>query len=316
MDLSDKQQYELLAAISARGEIPTKFAYLDGGEKLWDAVYNQRSQSNGMANAELNLLMSHIAGFTHVFLGAEGINLVDLGCGNGTPAVAIIKELKDCGFKVNYVAVDISSDMIELATNAIQVAFPEISIHKLHLDFEKESLADELLGIQQQNHYPNLLIDLGNTLGNHVNVNSVLTNFLESMTLNDYLIIGNGLANDYNPQRILEAYNDVVKELTVHLARILGIYDDTDEFEYIWNARKTRVEGRVRLKNDKTITLAHQNIDLRQGEEIMVLQSNKYSESSLTKLLSDVGFRTELLTTTKDRSHILTMVQPTRYTAS
>ncbi|MHB1864791.1 MAG: L-histidine N(alpha)-methyltransferase [Candidatus Saccharimonadales bacterium] len=315
MDITNNQQYELLAAISARGEVPTKFIYLDGGEKFWDAVYGQRSEDNGIANEEISLLLSHMTSFAGVFDGAKGINLIDLGCGNGIPAIAIINQLQDRGFQVNYVAVDISTAMMDLAESNILSQFRDLNINKLLLDFEKQSLADELINVKQSNDFPNLLVDLGNTLGNHVNVTSVLTNFLESMTLDDYLLIGNGLANEYNPQKILASYTDEVKALVTHPVKLLGIYTDTDEFKFIWNENKNRVEGRIRLNNPRKIMLANQEINLSSGEELLVMQSNKYSESSLTKMLSDVGFRTELLTTTKNRDEIVVMVQPTRYSA-
>ncbi|HEX4774382.1 MAG TPA: L-histidine N(alpha)-methyltransferase [Candidatus Saccharimonadales bacterium] len=316
MDLTEKQQYELLAAISARGEIPTKFIYLNGGEQLWDKVYAQRSKNDGMADRELDLLLSHMTSFANVFSDSKGVNLVDLGCGNGLPAVAIIKQFLDRNFKVNYVAVDISPEMIKLATSKVHQEFHDLDVKSLLVDFEKESLTDELLNIKQQSHFPNLLIDLGNTLGNHSNVASVLTNFLESMALDDYLLIGNGLANDYNPQRILESYEGTVKDLVTHPAKLLGLYSNEDQFKFIWNANKNRVEGRIHLNSPKSVVLANQAVELGSDEELLVMRSDKYSESSITKLLSEVGFRTELLTTTKTRDEIVVMVQPTRYSAS
>lgn len=316
MKLTKEQEYELLASISARGEIPLKFVYLDGGEKFWDRIYNQRAENGGMASAELELLLHHINSFVNIFTSSDGINLIDLGCGNGLPAMPIIKEFRKRGKKLNYVAVDISSSMIELAINNLSQEFPNLIAEKLVIDFEKESLTNELLNIKQRTNHPSLLINLGNTLGNYINTSAVLTNFLESMTLDDYLLVGNGLANDYNPQRILSSYNELVKDSVTRPAKLLGIYDSKDEFKWIWNDSKHRVEARIKLKSAKNIKLANQKIHLQTEEEILVMRSNKYSEASLTKLLSDVGFRTELLTTTKNRDEILTMVQPTRYSVT
>lgn len=289
MNLTKKQEYELLAAISARGEIPVKFSYLDGGEQLWDEIYSERSEDGGMANTELNLLTSHLESFARVFTGAQGINLIDLGCGNGKPAIPILKELQKHNFKVFYTGVDISTDMLELAEKNLNKEFPNLPIEKLLIDFEKDSLSDELLSIKQQNNYPSLLLNFGNTLGNYVNTSSVLTNFLESMTLEDYLLVGNGLANDYNPQQILASYTEVVKNMVTRPAKLLGIYGDSDEFLWVWNNTKNRVEARIKLKAPKVIKLANQNINLQSGEELLVMRSNKYSEASLTKLLSEVA---------------------------
>lgn len=316
MKLTKKQEYELLASISARGEIPDKFSYLNGGAKLWDETYNLRAKEGGMANIEFELLTHHIYSFVNVFQNPRGVNLIDLGCGNGKPAIPIIEDFQKQGTKVTYVAVDISSTMIELAIENVSKQFKNIAVEKLVIDFEKESLTDELLKIKQTNNFPSFLINLGNTLGNYTNTSTVLTNFLESMTLDDYLLIGNGLANDYNTQKILASYDDYLKDGVVHTAKLLKIYEPKDGFSWVWNSPKCRVEARIKLKSSKNIELANQNVHLESGEEILVMRSSKYSEASLTKLLSDVGFRTELLTTTKNRDEILAMVQPTRYSVT
>ncbi len=317
MTFTEKQQYELLASISARGEIPVKYAYLNEGAQKWDEIYKKWDEDDGVTSEEMLLLTSHLESFIGAFGKCEGINLVDLGCGSGIPAVRIIQHLFERGLKVNYVAVDISQEMLELAESNVRQEFSGLSITSLRLDFEKDSLTDQLLNIKQRTKYPSLLINLGNTLGNYVNVSSVLTNFMESMTLEDYLLLGNGLVNDYNPQKIINTYNiPIIIDLVTSPARWLGLYDEHDDFKYLWNANKNRVEGRIKLNSNKSASLANQSLELGNGEELLVHHSYKYSEASLTKLISEVGFRTELLTTNKNRSHILTMVQPTRYSVA
>lgn len=316
MNLTERQQYELLAAISARGEIPLKFVYIGEGAKVWDEVYKDSDHSGGITNSELDLLTSHIRSFRQALGRVDGVNLIDLGCGNGLPAIDIIKELgKD--LRINYVSVDLSEEMLKLASANLKKALPELPITELQIDFESESLASQILGIRQATKLPNLMINLGNTLGNYVNVNSVLTNFLQSMTLDDYLIVGNGLVNDQNPQKILGAYGDIIKRSVTGPARALGIYDyQSDDYQVLWNAAQHRVESRIKLNGGKHLSLAGQTVELEAGDEILVMQSRKYTESSLTRLLSNIGFRTELLTTNRNRSYALAMIQPTRYSAS
>ncbi|HXE10280.1 MAG TPA: L-histidine N(alpha)-methyltransferase [Verrucomicrobiae bacterium] len=317
MIFTEKQQYELLASVSARGEIPVKFVYLNEGAEKWDEIYKQWAEQEGVTDEEMRLLLAHMDSFIAAFDNPEGLNLIDLGCGNGVPAARIISKLREKGLRVNYVAVDISKEMIKLASDNLLKEFPDLPITRLLTDFEKDSLTDELLNIRQQTNYPNLLINLGNTLGNYVNVSAVLTNFLESMTVDDYLLIGNGLANDYNPQKIIDTYNiPVIIDTVTSPARSLDIYNDNDDFKYIWSTAKNRVEGRIKLSDSKQVTLAQQKVNLDKGEQVLVHHSYKFSEASLTKMLSDVGFRTELLTTNKNRSHILVMVQPTRYSVA
>jgi L-histidine N-alpha-methyltransferase len=318
MNLTERQQYELLAAISARGEIPVKFVYLGQGASLWDDLYRSAEHHSGITNEEMSMLMSRIESFLQVFNGASGINLIDLGCGNGLPAIEILKKLKTSKVPVNYVAVDLSQEMLTLASENIKKVMPDTPITELQLDFESESLAGQLLGIKRKSKLPNLLINLGNTLGNYVNASAVLTNFLESMTLEDYLIVGNGLVNDQNTQKILSTYVDVdqQKEIIITPAKDLGLYTAKDDYKVLWNPVQHRVEARIKLNEGRLLSLAGQSVSMEVGDEILIMQSHKYTESSLTKLLSNVGFRTELLTTNRNRSYILAMIQPTRYSAS
>jgi uncharacterized SAM-dependent methyltransferase len=319
MDLTERQEYELLAAISARGEIPVKFAYLGEGAALWDAEYRETEHNTGVPASEMELMMAHIKSFARVFSSSkEGINLIDLGCGNGLPAIEIIKKLREQGVSVNYVSVDLSKEMLELASKNIREALPDLPITELRLDFESESLSSQLIDIKRRTKLPNLLINLGNTLGNYVNVDTVLTNFLQSMLLEDYLIIGNGLANDQNPQKILSPYvnSKVIREANLGPVRELGLYTDEDSYQVFWNPSQHRVEMRIKLNSDRQLELAGQSVRMESGDELMIMKSHKYTESSLTKLLSGVGFRTELLTTNRNRSYIVAMIQPTRYSAS
>jgi uncharacterized SAM-dependent methyltransferase len=318
MNLTERQEYELLAAISARGEIPVKFMYLGDGAMRWDAIYHDAEHSAGITNNEMALMMSHIKSFIQAFTDIAGINLIDLGCGNGLPAIDIIKAMQAQNISVNYVSVDLSKEMLELASKNIKQALPEIPITEIQADFESESLASQLLDIKRRSKQPNLLINLGNTLGNYINVSSVLTNFLQSMTLEDYLIVGNGLINDQNPKKILSAYEgvEVLREDLTAPGRELGLFTDEDSYQVLWNTSERRVEARIKLSENRQLSLAGQTVTMESGDEILVMRSSKYTEASLTKLLSNVGFRTELLTTNRNRSYILAMIQPTRYSAS
>jgi uncharacterized SAM-dependent methyltransferase len=318
MYFTERQEYELLAAISARGEIPVKFGYIGEGAARWDAFYRGVTAfSSAVTNEEAALMDSHIESFIQSFGNTKGINLIDLGCGNGLPAIAILKKLRAKKLAINYMPVDLSQEMLAIASKNVKKALPNIAITELWIDFESENLASKLLGLKQKSKLPNLLINLGNTLGNYVNVSSVLTNFLQSMTLEDYLIIGNGLVNDQNSQKILRAYDsDILKRDATLPAQALGLFTDKDSYEVLWNSSQHRVEIRIKLSQDRQLSLAGQVINLASGDEILVLKSHKYTEFSLTKLLSNVGFRSELLTTNRNQSYILAMIQPTRYSAS
>ena len=117
---SKKQEYELIASIKGRGEIPLKFAYLGDGYKNWDAIANQRMDvSKGINSAESGLLKQKVKSFLSAFSGCKKINIIDIGCGNGYPVVPVLDELVNQGVKVRYVPIDISKELLELAEKNI-----------------------------------------------------------------------------------------------------------------------------------------------------------------------------------------------------
>ena len=70
---------------------------------------------------------------------------------------------------------------------------------------------------------------------------------------------------------------------------------------------------RAKITNPIEVQVSSEKFTLEKDESILLARSIKFTEYAVTKLFSDVGFRTELLTTSEDRGYILTMVQPTRY---
>lgn len=241
---------------------------------------------------------------------SNAVNIVDIGCGNGYPVYPLIEELLTRDIKVTYVPMDISQEMLDLAVRNVNKDFG-VDSKPIQIDFELGQFSDVMYEIKQ-NGSVNLMLFFGSTLGNHSDLTRVLSNFRDSMTSRDYLIIGVELTNLAKVNRIIPQYEGGdVKKFVTHTLRHLGIlkYDT----EASWNENTSRVEIHAKLKKDININIANENFVLRKDESILLARSIKFTEYTATKLFSDVGFRTELLTTNEDRGYLLTMIQPTRY---
>jgi uncharacterized SAM-dependent methyltransferase len=81
-----------------------------------------------------------------------------------------------------------------LAENHIKSKYKNIQIKPIELDFERGNFSDIMYELKKEGH-SNLLFYLGNTLGNHSDRQRVLTNFRDSRSSDDYLIIGVELTN-------------------------------------------------------------------------------------------------------------------------
>jgi len=236
---------------------------------------------------------------------------LDIGCGNGLPACPIIEELRSRNIKVTYVPMDISSEMLDLAVKTISKKFEGIESKPIEIDFELGQFSDVMYDIKQSGSV-NLMIFLGSTLGNHSDLTRVLSNFRDSMTSKDYLIVGVELTNLTKVSKIIPHYEgDNVKNLVTHTLKYLKV--DHYEVEASWNEKYSQIEMRAKITNPTEVQISNERFTLEKDESILLARSIKFTEYAVTKLFSDVGFRTELLTTSEDRGYILTMVQPTRY---
>src|SRR5579859_6375166 len=93
--LTKIQQAELVTAIQGRGEIPLKFNYLGEGAHDWDVIARERIKGEGINSVEAALLKKRIRDFLSTIDVRHGINIIDIGCGNGIPVLPILQQLKN-----------------------------------------------------------------------------------------------------------------------------------------------------------------------------------------------------------------------------
>lgn len=311
--LSKRQEAELVTAIQGRGEIPLKFAYLGEGAKHWDKIAAQRTEGGGINSAEATLLQKRIEDFVRTLKTGQGINIVDIGCGNGYPVFPILSYLTERNIKFTYVPIDISQELLDLAVTTVTKEFNGTECKPFQLDFELGQFSDVMYDLKK-NDSVNLMLFLGSTLGNHSDLHRVLTNFRDSMTSKDYMIVGVELTNLVKAQNIVHHYKgENVENFVFATLDYLKAPRQDYKMEVSWNATENQVEIRAVIQKDILLEIAEEKFSLKQGENLLLARSKKFSEPIVTKLLSDIGFRTELLTTAEDRGYLLTMVQPTRY---
>ncbi|MFH0906334.1 MAG: L-histidine N(alpha)-methyltransferase [archaeon] len=309
-----RQESELITAIKGRGEIPLKFVYLGKGANLWDEIAKFRAKKNkGINQMETDLLQKRVNNILSSYSNLKKINIIDIGCGNGYPTVPVLDALYKNKIPFRYVAVDISKEMLDIAEKNLKQKYKNIEIKKYQIDFESGNFSDITYELKQDGS-SNLLFFLGNTVGNQSDIGRVLSNFRDSMTSEDYLIVGVELTNTARVNKIIPHYDKkILGEILCRIPKSIGINDNNSEYFVIWNDKLSQIEVRLKLKKDITVQIGDYKFILEKDEQILICRSAKFSDWHFNKIFSDVGFRTELLTTNKDSSYILNMVQPTRY---
>ncbi|MFA6422417.1 MAG: L-histidine N(alpha)-methyltransferase [Candidatus Buchananbacteria bacterium] len=308
MFLTKEQEQELVISIKERCEIPMKFAYMNEGAKNWEKISQQRSVK-GIGSSEFNLLKKRSRSFIESFENRVRLNVIDLGCGDGTQILPLLDVLKNQKIIFQYIPVDISQNLLDVAEKTIKSKY-SCEIKKTLFDFELGSFSD----ITKLNKYSNLICLLGNTIGNFKNINQILKKLKDSMGQDDFLIAGIEVADLSNIDEMLSHYQGKIMENALsYIPLKLGINKKEISHKTSWNKKENLVEVWMTLKSDQKIKIGEKCLKLKANRKILVCRSAKHNEWTFTKLLSDIGFRTELLTTTPDRGYILSMVQSTRY---
>lgn len=158
------------------------------------------------------------------------------------------------------------------------------------------------------------MLFLGSTLGNQSDRSRVLTNFRDSMTSQDFLIIGVELVNLYKTDKILKQYEgDVVNDFVFTVAEHLGIKKDDGEFEVLFNNESHQIEIYFRFNKETKISFEGDEINFEKDDKLLLARSHKFTEWVFAKVLSDAGFRMELMTTSSEKGYSLVMCQPQRF---
>ncbi|MFH1238400.1 MAG: L-histidine N(alpha)-methyltransferase [archaeon] len=248
-------------------------AYLD--------LEDSKSYQKEVIQKEIDLINDNITEFIKKF-GKGNLNILDIGCGDGKKAALFIKHLKE-KLKLRYCPIDISSYMVEKAIKKIKDAnLGEVVEFQWNIsDFENIENVSILL--RQGNFKRNLILLLGNTLGNF-EINELLYEIRSSMNSGDFLLIGNGLDNR-NTEEILNSYNTPeVNNFLIHIPLQLGLLKE--DIEFGTRFANSRVELYYTIKKAKTIKFHDKEVVFNKGDQILVSVSYKYNKEDFISFLN------------------------------
>jgi uncharacterized SAM-dependent methyltransferase len=316
VNFSPRQFSELITSILGRGEIPLKFVYMtEDGARAWGNLAATRGTEGvrGINHVEANLLTSKVDSFLHSFEEGSFLNIIDVGCGEGSPVLPLLESLTTRNVQFRYVPVDISDRMLEVASDTIRQRYSTIDIRPKQLDFEHGNFADITYELRD-GYAKNLLLFLGSTLGNQADRHRVLTNLRDSMTSEDYVIIGVELVNLSKTEKLLSQYHGpIVEDFVFAMANTIGLKSTDGDLNVRFNSDQNQIELSFRLKTDTRITIGSDSFILEKDEHLLLARSHKFSEWIFVRVLQEAGFRIELLTTSKEKGYSLVMCQPSRF---
>lgn len=296
--LSELQEAELITALAGRREIPLKFEYLGEGADRYTSLSHPKEVGG---ETELDVFLANEKKFAQ-YLEGRNFNLLDLGCGDGKKAAFFISHINKSASA--YFALDISSRMLEIAVNNLQLAHPNLPYETFEDDFEYGNIANVTYYLNRRYQSRNLIIFLGNTIGNLFDAHRVLVNLRESMADADFLIVGLAYYNSKNIP--VSSYNNPnIIEVLWTVPEKIGIKRSDAKIYWTYNKVKRQLECQLEFLKDWKQTFGTNFLQFAKSQRIRMAISRRFNKDDIFELFAEAGFKIEFLVRDRDNALVL-----------
>ena len=270
----------------------SKYFYDEIGDKLFVQIMHMPEYY--LTDAEMEIFEHQAEKLAALLAPATGtFDLIELGAGDGTKTVHLLKELQKHR-EFCYKPIDISSHALASLKDFLQSEMPDLKVETQQGDY-----FEVLKGIAD-NGNPKAILFLGSNLGNMLDHNAkrFLSSLDNAMNAEDKLLLGLDLKK--KREVVLPAYNDaagITKAFNLNLlTRInneLGGNFDVDSFEHApeYNEEEGVAKSYIRSKVDQEVRIDSlgESYYFEKGERIHMEISRKYNEEILNAILGDTS---------------------------
>ncbi len=274
--------------------LPVYF-YDDRGSALYQRI--TETPEYYLTRCEMSILGTHGAALAGSFPGRP-FNLVDLGSGDGSKAVVLLKSLLDREAAFTYIPVDISVEAMRQLTGGLQREFAGT---ELVTDGMVADYFDAVGSLKRGDGRPIVALFLGSNIGNMGPTESraFLRRLRGALSEGDRLLIGFDLKKE--PAVIQRAYNDaagITREFNLNLLdrmnRELGADFDRNGFVYTsyYDVPRGAVESWLVSTRPQEVFIGalQRGFSFVEWEGLHTEYSYKYSRADIRRLAEDTGF--------------------------
>lgn len=295
--------------------LSSKYFYDDEGSRLFQEI--MKLPEYYPTRAEYKLFTDQTDQIANAFVdGAEGIDLIELGAGDGTKTAVLIEHLLKQNIDFTYAPIDISKEACDALSSKFNSKFPELKIEPHHGDYFK--ILDSL---NNGNGRRKVILFLGSNIGNF-NRDEAVDFFLHLrsvMNHEDRLFIGFDMQKD--PRVIVSAYDDAAGvtaafnlNLLRRINRELGANFVVENFSHYAQYRPVECAARSFLisREKQTVHVAalSRNFEFEQWEPIFMEISQKYTAAMISDLAAASGFETAVTFLEKENFYCDSLWRP------
>jgi uncharacterized SAM-dependent methyltransferase len=310
---NEKQVIEIINTLKTNREINMKYTYFNGGSKMWDDVCIKALEKGTYAalNNTPKMLADVVDFLSRKTSDFAKINIIDIAQGNAFPTKDFIQNFYDLDLLNSYIAVDISKEMNEICEKNINKWFPKLKFKSYVRDLELDNIADICFNNKESEEVINIIVFVGDTIGNFRDQDIVLKNIKNSLDDEDILVVGNKLGTYVNKATL--GHVEVKNPIHLIVPNLLGIDTQACGTSFRFDEQTGYRTGSLVLDKNYTIVFKQQKrkieIDLQKGEELIVWVHNMWEIPQVVSDLNTAGLELTQLTTTKNLTHVLVICQ-------
>ncbi len=248
----------------------------------------------------------------------EPINIIELGSGSSKKTRKILEHYLSFQKKLNYLPIDISKNILVETTERLSTELSNLNVHFINEEYhEGIKNAKRYLKLLSNDHYKNLILFLGSSIGNFefFDASIFLKKIRNEMNKDDFILIGFDLQKD---KEILEnAYNDKSQitskfnlNLLFRINRELDGEFNLDDFSHFafYNQDYKRIEMHLVSNKNQNIKINHINktFQFKENEKIHTENSYKYNKKMIQQLANLSGL--QIIKEFTDKDNLFSLV--------
>lgn len=275
--------------------LPSKYFYDKKGDELFVEIMNLPEYYLTRSEFEIFSLKSLELINQLNLTPSTYFELIELGAGDGSKTIELLKPLVNKNYEFKYTPIDISANTLDVLEKNIHAQLPNFNVEKLAGDYFDK------LNLLKQTPHPKVILFLGSNIGNLTDEQSshFLNEIANNLNAGDKLVLGLDLRK--SKSIVLPAYSDskgVTKAFNLNLLdrinSLLGANFEVNQFSHL--AEYEEEEGVAR---SFIVSTAEQEVKINElntvyqfskGEKIHTEISRKYDDTILSEILKPTAF--------------------------
>ena len=271
----------------------SKYFYDKKGDELFQKIMELPEYY--LTDLEYQILDQNKAKIAEAFKGKAGIDLIELGAGDGKKTKILLRHFQESGIDFEYLPVDISENVLQQLSSSLEAELPGIKVSP-----QQGTYTEVLERLGEYKSRKKVILFLGSNLGNMLPEQAAgfLKKINSSMSSEDILFLG--LDQKKHPKKILEAYNDPAgvteafnKNLLLRINRELEGNFVPDDFLHwpVYNPESGTTKSYLVSKKEQQVYLKSLDltVEFRAWESIHTEISQKYDRASVSLLAQESG---------------------------